>query len=127
MFSLHGVIFIINSFIFVICSTCISFFIGNLIKNKNSISGIVNVVALGSSFLCGAFVPANWLPDFVKIIGHIFPTYYYIDSNNIIATIEDFNIETLKPIIINMAIIIGFSILFIVLTNIVSKKKRRFG
>ena len=36
-----------------------------------------------------------------------------------------FNFETLKPIITNMIIMIGFAIIFIVLTNIASKKKNR--
>ena len=42
-------------------------------------------------------------------------------------TILMFNFETLKPIITNMVIMIGFVIIFIVLTNIVSKKKRKIG
>lgn len=40
-------------------------------------------------------------------------------------TILMFNFETLKPIITNMIIMIGFAIIFIVLTNIASKKKNR--
>lgn len=42
-------------------------------------------------------------------------------------TIPMFNFKTLKPIITNMIIMIGFAIIFIVLTNIVSKKKRKIG
>lgn len=98
-----------------------------MVSNKGAINGIVNVIALGSSFLCGAFVPMEWLPDSVLAIAHIIPTYYYIRTNEILKTIETFNFETLKPIITNMAIMIGFAIIFIVLTNIVSKKKRKIG
>lgn len=96
-------------------------------SSKGAINGIVNVIALGSSFLCGAFVPMEWLPDSALAIAHIIPTYYYIRTNEILKTIETFNFETLKPIITNMAIVIGFAIIFIVLTNIVSKKKRKIG
>lgn len=77
--------------------------------------------------MCGAFVPMEWLPDSVLAIAHIIPTYYYISTNEILKTIETFNLETLKPIITNMAIMIGFAIIFIVFTNIVSKKKRKIG
>ena len=125
MVSLNGLLFIANSFIFVICATSLAFFIGNLVKNKDSISGIVNVVGLGSSFLCGAFVPQEWLPDFVNAIGHIFPTYYYISANEVIAKTEEFNMETLMPVITNAGIVIGFSALFVILTNIVTRKKRK--
>lgn len=127
MFSNQGIIYLINSFIFTMCATTIALFIGNLVSNKNAINGIVNVIALGSSFLCGAFVPMEWLPDGVLKIAHILPSYYYISSNESLKTLEVFNLETMQPIITNMVVILGFSILFIILTNIVSKRKQKIG
>lgn len=127
MFSNQGIIYLINSFIFTMCATTIALFIGNLISNKNAINGIVNVIALGSSFLCGAFVPMKWLPDGVLKIAHILPSYYYISSNESLKTLEVFNLETMQPIITNMIVILGFSIIFIILTNIVSKRKQKIG
>lgn len=125
MASLNGMLFIANSFIFVICATALAFFVGNFVKNKDSINGIVNVIGLGSSFLCGAFIPLEWLPDSVKAIGHIYPTIYYVEANETIAKLEEFNFETLKPIIINAGIVLAFTAVFIILTNIVTKKRRR--
>lgn len=123
----HGIIYILNSFIFMICSLTIAFLIANLIKNKNAINGIINVIALGSSFICGAFVPMELLPASVLKIGHILPSYWYIKTNEILKNMEIINIQTLKPIIINMIIILLFSILFIVLNNIITKKKRKLN
>ena len=127
MFSNQGIIYLINSFIFTMCATTIALFIGNLVSNKNAINGIVNVIALGSSFICGAFVPMEWLPDGVLKIAHILPSYYYISSNESLKTLEVFNLETMQPIITNMIVILGFSIIFIILTNIVSKRKQKIG
>ena len=127
MFSNQGIIYLINSFIFTMCATTIALFIGNLVSNKNAINGIVNVIALGSSFLCGAFVPMEWLPDGVLKIAHLLPSYYYISSNESLKTLEVFNLETMQPIITNMIVILGFSIIFIILTNIVSKRKQKIG
>ena len=127
IFTSYGLVFSINSLLFTICATTIAFFIGSIVTNKNAISGIVNVVALGSSFLCCAFVPTEYLPDSVISIAHILPTYYYVNTNDRIKDIEVFNIDTLKPIIINMLVIIGFIIVFIILTNIVSRYKRKIG
>ena len=127
MFSIHGIIYLINSFIFTICATTIALFIGNIVSNKNAISGIVNVIALGSSFLCGAFVPMEWLPEGVIKIAHILPSYYYISSNEILKTLEIINFDTIKPIVLNIIIILSFSIVFIILTNIVSKRKQKIG
>lgn len=127
MFSIYGVIYAINSLIFTMCSTVLAMCIASLVTNKNAISGIVNVVALGSSFLCGAFVPMQWLPDSVLNIAHVLPTYYYIKSNEVLKTIETVNIDSLKPILINMIVLIIFIVVFIVLTNLIVKKKRKIG
>ena len=118
-----GVIYIINSLVLTICATAIAFLIGNLVSNKGAINGI----ALGSSFLCGAFVPMEWLPDSVLKMAHAFPTYYYISTNEALKTLEEINFERLKPIITNMAIILGFAVVFIILANIVSRRKRKIG
>lgn len=124
MFTYNGLILIANSFVFAICVLTISFLLGNLINNKNAINGIVNVVALGSSFLCGAFVPVEWLPDSILKIAHILPSYWYIQTNELVETLEIANFEILKPVLINMGVILLFSLLFVVATNIITKRKR---
>ena len=123
MLTTHGLIYILNSFIFTICGCSIAFLIGNLVNNKNAINGIVNVVALGSSFLCGAFVPMEWLPDSVIKIAHILPSYYYISSNEILTKLEVFKLETIRPILINMGIILGFTVGFVIISNFIAKRK----
>ncbi|MCM1227821.1 MAG: ABC transporter permease [Clostridium sp.] len=121
----QGLIFILNSFIFTICTVTIAFLISNLTGSKNAINGIVNVVALGSSFLCGAFVPSEYLPDSVLNIAHILPSYWFINTNDRLRDLEKFDFGSLKPLFINMAVIIGFSVLFVILSNIISAKKKR--
>lgn len=125
MFSIRGLISIINSFIFTFCALTLSILISSLTNNKNAISGIVNVIALGSAFLCGAFVPAEYLPSSVLDFAHILPAYYYINSNDLLKNIDVINISSMHSIIINMVIIIMFSILFIILNNVVTRKKRK--
>ena len=125
MFTIHGLIYILNAFIFTICTLTLAFFIANIVGNKNAINGIVNVVALGSSFLCGAFVPVELLPDIVLKIAHILPSYWYIQTNELLKTMEIVNFTTLQPVLIHFAVICAFSIMFIVLTNLISKRKQR--
>lgn len=125
MWSLQGLIYIINSFIFGLCALTIGFLIANLVNDKGPISSIVNIVALGSSFLCGAFVPMQWLPDSVLKIAHILPSYWYIKSNELLKSIEVLNKKTLEPVLMNMLIMVCFSILFIILTNVIAKKKQK--
>lgn len=124
MLTSNGLAYIINSFVFALCSLTIGFLIGNITQNKNAVGGIVNVVAIGTSFLCGCFVPFEYMPSYAIKIAHILPTYYYVSNNELIKTIETFNLDMIKPLLINGGIIIGFSLVFIFLTNYISKKKQ---
>lgn len=124
MISSHGLLYIINLLVFTITVITISFLIGKLTNNKEAISGIVNVIALGSSFLCGSFVPIEYLPNFVTKIAHILPSYWYIKTNEEISILENITIETIKPIITNMIILFIFTIIFIIITNIITKRQR---
>lgn len=69
----------------------------------------------------------EYLPNTVLNIAHILPTYYYISNNEKIAKLEIINIETIIPFLINTGIVIAFCIGFVILTNIVSKRKRKIA
>ncbi len=122
--SLRGLIYTINAFIFTFASLTLALLISSLSSNKSAITGIANVVCLGSAFLCGAFIPSTWLPETVIKISRIFPTYWYVNSNDLLSSLEKINLNSLEPIIINMLVVLLFSLIFIVLTNIISKKKQ---
>ena len=125
MFTANGLAFVLNSLVFALCGLSIGFLIGNITTNKAAIGGIVNVVALGTSFLCGCFVPFEYMPDYVLKIAHILPTYYFVANNQLIKTIESFNMDTLKPIFINVGVVLAFTVVFVILSNCISKKKQR--
>lgn len=127
MFSLQGLIYCLNALIFTFVCLTLALLISTIIDNKNAISGIVNVIALGQAFLCGAFVPAEWLPKSVLNIAHILPAYWYINTNDLLKTIEIINIKNLQPILINSLVLILFSILFIIINNVISKHKQKIG
>ena len=125
MFTSNGIAYMINSFIYAICSLTIGILIGNITQNKNAIGGIINVVALGTSFLCGCFVPFEYMPSYVLKIAHFLPTYYFTYNNSLISEIEIFSFDKIEPLIINEIIILMFSALFVMLTNAISKKKQK--
>ncbi len=127
MFTLNGLVYIINSFIFTMCSLSLAILISNLVSDKNAINGIVNVVALGSSFLCGSFVPVEFLPKSVLAYAHVLPSYYFIQNNEILESIKVTDISSINDIIINIFIIIMFMIIFIIVNNFITKRKRKIG
>ena len=122
--SMNGLWYVINSFVFSLCSLCIGFLIGNITQNKGAISGIVNVVSLGSSFLCGCFVPFEFMPDYVIKIAHIFPTYYFVINNEALKVMDNFSLSSVSPLIFNIGIVLIFGVCFVIITNYVSKKKQ---
>ena len=122
-FSERGLLYILNTFIFSFVALCMALFISTLVKNKEAVSGIVNVVALSQAFLCGAFIPTLWLPESVIKIAHILPAYWYINTNDFLAELEVLSFANLKTVWINMLVLIIFAIIFIILNNIASRKK----
>lgn len=125
--SLRGLVYAINLLIFIFTSLTLALLLSTLIDNKDAINGIVNVISLGSAFLCGAFIPTEWLPESVITISRIFPTYWYVNSNDLLASLQTINMTSLKPILINMLVVIIFSVAFIILNNLVAKKKQKVG
>lgn len=126
MISLRGILYFVNTFMFVMPTLSFGILISTLVNNKDSIGGIVNVVSLGSAFLCGAFIPTEYLPKIVLSIAHIFPAYYFIDSNNLLSSMEIINFSNLTPVFINYFVLIIFMLIFIVVNNYVLKKKRYY-
>lgn len=126
MISLRGILYFVNTFMFVMPTLSFGILISTLVNNKDSIGGIVNVVSLGSAFLCGAFIPTEYLPKIVLSIAHIFPAYYFIDSNNLLSSMEIINFSNLIPVFINYFVLIIFMLIFIAVNNYVLKKKRYY-
>ena len=68
---------------------------------------------------CGAKKPTEWLPSIVIKIAHILPSYWYINTNDIVVN------GITSRVFINISILFMFGILFIILTNLVTYKKRK--
>lgn len=125
--SLRGLVYAINLLIFIFTSLTLALLLSTLIDNKDAVNGIVNVISLGSAFLCGAFIPTEWLPETVIKISRIFPTYWYVNSNDLLASLQTINMTSLNQVIINMIVMLVFALIFIIINNLVSKKKQRVG
>lgn len=125
LLNIRGLLLLLNTLIFTLQALTFALLISSLVNNKDAIGGIVNVVALGSAFLCGVFIPSMYLPEKVVSISHIFPAYYYNNSNDLVTSLEVINLTTLKPFITNIMMMLVFMLVFIVLNNFVIKNKRK--
>ncbi len=124
VFSPRGAAFIVNSLVFTACVLAMAYMFSTFLKEKNAVTGIINVVTLGCSFLCGVFVPAQFLPSWVLAAAHILPTYWFVENNNFLASSESLRSD-LAAYIINLSVLAGFMILFTAAGIIISRIKRR--
>ncbi|MDO4466389.1 MAG: ABC transporter permease [Bacillota bacterium] len=125
LLSTHGLYYIMNSFVYLICVTTMAFFISTFVQTREAVNGIVNVLGLGSAFLCGAFIPVNLLPKFVLKIARVLPAYWFIQSNETIRTIEVFSNTNVQVIYSNAMVMALFALGFFILTILSSTLKRK--
>ena len=123
--NINGILYSLNMFIFFIVSFTMAILISNLVKSKGAISGVVYVISLGSAFLCGAFIPVKYMPSFALKIAHIFPTFYFIDNNEYITSIQNFDKVSYEFVLKNFIIMIIFIIFFLILNTLVTRFKRK--
>ena len=121
MFSIQGLLYAINSFVFAITALALSFFIGNVVKDEEAAGSLANVVSLGTSFICGAFVPQILLGDFVLTIAKLFPSYYFILNNELIGKTNSISWVTFSPILFNLIIVFVFGVCYYLLTILFNK------
>lgn len=124
MFSARGVLFLLNSLVFTFAALSISYLLGNVIKSRGAMSAATNVISLGTCFISGVFVPQAFLGESVLKVASFTPNYWYVKSNNIIADLTYFNMESLAPIFLNMLIVAGFTVAVLSVTLVVIKQKR---
>ena len=124
MFTINGLLSLLNSFVFTLAALSISILISNLVTSRNALSAVVNVIALGSCFISGVFVPQQYLGDTVLSIAKFNPTYWYVKANDDIAILVNYSNENMRPIFMSMIIVLGFALAVDAVTLVVIKQKR---
>ena len=115
---------ILNILLYTLAALTLAELVSTFNLSRDAVSGVVNLLSLAPAFLSGAFIPTYFLPSFVLTIAHIFPTYWFIDTNNKITTMTEFNFSSFLTILPNLLVLVLFSIIFIVANLVLSKKKR---
>ena len=103
----------------------IGFFIAKITNNKEALGAIINVVALASAFLCGAFIPRELMPDAVVAIGKALPSFYYIDNNNALAEMTSFTGATASQFWENIGVQVGYALALWIGAAILTRLRRR--
>ncbi|MBF7097496.1 ABC transporter permease [Alkalibacter mobilis] len=116
--------YVLNSLIFALTSSALSYLIASLVKGREAMIAIANVVTLGSSFISGVFIPQDLLSEGVLKIASFLPTYWFVRGNRMISMLMEKSGPVFDEMVSSMLIQLGFAFGFFILTMIVSKKKR---
>ena len=123
IFSTAGLLCMLNSFIFALISLSITYLLSLLLKTSGSLSIVSNVIGLGMSFMCGVFVPQSIMSEKVLSASRILPGYWYMNAHN---KLVDYNGSSsqVKTIFADFGILLGFAVVILAVSLVVSKVKR---
>jgi ABC-2 type transport system permease protein len=125
MFKGPGPYLILNSLVYSLVIIALAYLLTVLFKSKQVISGMGTVFSLGLAFITGVFIPQSVMKKEVLMLGRVFPSFYYVESNDKLVRLANFSFENMKSIYINMLIMLAFGLIFVVLSIIISNKKRQ--
>ena len=102
-------IFLLSLTIYIVVSLSIGSNLGLTLKNQAKLTMIAQLVFLPSIMLSGIMFPISLLPDFLQVIGHVFPAYwgYRLMLEN------DFSLENLWYLILVSCIAVMTCILLL--------------
>lgn len=116
---------ILNALVFSITALSLSFLLGYLIKGPGAQHSVANVVALGTSFISGVFVPQSLLGDTVKHVASFTPTYWYVTAVSDITALNSFSWADTRPIYMGMLIQFVFAAAFLVVALVLGRQRKR--
>lgn len=123
--SIGSYLYFVNLLVLLFPCLGLAYLIGISIRKAEAINGISNILCLGLAFLGGCFVPQAILSESVLQISRFTPSYWFVNSNDRIATLTSLDMKFLTPIYQNMAILFGFGLLFFALAIGMSYYKRK--
>ena len=114
---------LLNSFVMLLLAMAISVLAALFVRDANTQNAVANILALGLSFLGGAFVPTSIMGESVLKFAKCLPVYWYEECLNEISGLTGFGMENLMPVWKCMGILMGFTASILCITLAVNKQK----
>jgi len=116
---------LLNAFVFTITALSLSFLLGHLIHGPGAQHSVANVIALGTSFISGVFVPQALLGETVKYVASFTPTYWYVTAVGDITALSSFSWSETQPIYMGMLIQLAFAAAFLIVALVLGRQRKR--
>lgn len=116
--------YLLNSVMMLLVALALSYLVGIFTKNINALSGIVNVISLGMSFLCGVFVPLELMNKNVIKAAQFLPVYWYEKANGLLTQFGTVTGEVEKAVWQALGIQFVFAVTLVCIAFAVSKVRQ---
>ena len=97
-------------FVFSLVPLSIGFLLGQLGVSEMAANAVGNILGMVMSFLGGAWISIELLPDEVQMFAHFMPTYWYNDAVTQAVHLTEVTSHTIAPILGNVGIVALFAI-----------------
>lgn len=113
--------YLLNTLAVFLVSMSVAYLAGTLAPNKDALTGLVNILSLGICFLCGVFVPLDYISRGVKTVSQFLPVYWYERANDILSSFTVLTEKARIQILQAVGIQLVFCIALVGLTLVISK------
>ncbi|MDO4863749.1 MAG: ABC transporter permease [Ruminococcus sp.] len=120
MFAGNAWFAVLNTLIYTLVCTAIALVICSFEPSDTVVSLVTQIIGLGSSFLCGVFVPMSLLGEGVLAAAKFLPAYWYVKATEMLGGNEKFDAERLA---MYMLIELGFAVALMLIALVVNRVK----
>lgn len=116
----------INEFFLMFLGIGIAYFICSITSNTNLINMLSNMIVLSMSFLCGVFVPSEFMSATVVKFSQLLPVYWFVDCCKYIehhSVSNVFSSHFIECLLIQLV----YAIIFFVAGIIINKKREQYA
>lgn len=121
VWSMNGAFYMLNTLCYMFVAMAVAFLVSRLTDKDQIISMVSNVFSLGMAFLCGIFVPMEYLGENVIKLAHFLPAYWFAKGTALIEHIQEQQISILFRYM-GVELLFAIAIWFVALTVAKAKK-----
>lgn len=118
---------LLASYLYMIFCMALTILITAFTQKTQVVTGVSNVISLGSSFLGGVFVPIEFLGPSVAAIGKAFPAYWYTAGIRALSDAPELNAQALSRYGRSMGVVALMIAVLLAGALLVNKIKRQRG
>lgn len=120
-----AIYYMINTLAMLLVAISMAYLIGNIVRSHNALTGIVNVLSLGMCFLCGVFVPMEFMGNGIKQVAMFLPVFWYEKVNNLLGEYSGALDLVGKDLIQGIGMQILFAAVFVGITMVIVRVKEK--